>query len=86
MTIVGCGVLPAGWIVVLARNELDRADKLSSMAGVVVAVVLGLIGVWTSLRAGGGGSGPVQINTASGQATADNVRGGDLRIGGPDEA
>ncbi|MBL7259775.1 hypothetical protein [Paractinoplanes lichenicola] len=84
MTMVGCGLLLTGWIVFLTRNGLDRADKLSSVAGVLVAVVLGVVGVLISLRAGGGGPGPVQINTASGNATMYTVQGGDLKIGDPD--
>lgn len=86
ITIVGCALLLGGWIAFLARNGLDRADQLSSVAGVVVAVILGVLGVWMSARGGGGPPAPTQVNNASGNATMYNVQGGDLKIGGTDEA
>lgn len=88
MTIAGCALLLGGWIVFLAHNGLDRADKLSSVAGVIVTVVLGGAGLWATLRGGPPEKGPVQVNRASGNATMYNVQGGDLKIGdpaGPDE-
>ena len=89
MTIVGCALLLVGWIVFLARNGLDRADQLSSVAGAVLTAVLGVAGLWAALRPPSREKpGPVQINRASGNSTMYNVQGGDLRIGesaGPDE-
>jgi len=89
VTIIGCALLLGGWIVFLARNGLDRADQLSSVAGAILTAVLGAAGLWAALRpAAGEKAGPVQINQASGNATMYNVQGGDLKIGesaGPDE-
>lgn len=89
MTVIGCALLLGGWIAYLARNGLDRADQLSSVAGAVLTFVLGAAGLWAALRPGAGEkAGPVQINQASGHATMYNVQGGDLTIGesaGPDE-
>jgi len=89
MTIVGCALLLGAWIVFLARNGLDRADQLSSVAGAVLTAVLGVAGLWAALRPPSREKpGPVQINRASGNSTMYNVQGGDLRIGesaGPDE-
>jgi hypothetical protein len=89
MAIVGCALLLGGWIAFLARNGLDRADQLSSVAGAILSGLLGVVGLWAALRpASGKKAGPVQINQASGNATMYNVQGGDLKIGesaGPDE-
>lgn len=88
MTVVGCALLLGGWIAFLARNGLDRADQLSSVAGAILTFVLGAAGLWAALRPPAAEKGPVQINRASGNATMYNVQGGDLKIGesaGPDE-
>ena len=86
ITIIGCALLLGGWIVFLARNGLDRADRLSSVAGAILTAVLGVAGLWAALRppsAPGEKAGGVQINRASGNATMYNVQGGDLKIGDP---
>src|SRR4051812_38799516 len=84
ITIIGCALLLGGWIVFLARNGLDRADRLSSVAGAILTAVLGVAGLWAALRpASTEKTGDVQINQASGNATMYNVQGGDLTIGDP---
>ena len=82
MTVAGCALLLGGWILFLARNGLDRADQLSSVAGAILTAVLGVAGVWAALRPPGREKpGPIQVNQASGNATMYNVQGGDLKIG-----
>lgn len=94
--LLACTLAAGGWAAVLiARAGLDDADKLSSVLGGAVAVVCGVAALWVAIRARqearqpppqpqpDTGAGPVQINSASGQATVYGVQGGNLTIGEP---
>ena len=94
--LLGCALIAGAWAVVLiTRAGLDDADKLSSVLGGSASVVLSAAALWIAVRSRQDAAppaeppaGPVQINTASGQATVNAVQGGDLSIGdaaGPDD-
>jgi hypothetical protein len=87
----GCALVVAGWIVYLVTVGLDRADKLSSVVGAILAAVFGTAGLviayrtWRSSPSGGDAppAAPIQINQASGNATVQGVQGGNLIVGDP---